>query len=223
MTPRKNDIQRIIRNCDVLQKKLDECAKLFQVNLDMLSALASGNAPSPNGFTLPTNHIEAEILKALASCAAVGVHTVPRPWLAVVALINPRTSPYRNALARLTKENLIRRAGPGSVSLSENVRGSIAPYPVPLEAAELVRRASTFFRKYEADLLSSLFALSSDHEWITRQQLAEHAGQSVDSSAFRERLSQLREGGFVDFGLLSTVRLSLHWFTWSTAPLVEPA
>lgn len=215
MPPRKTDIQKIIRNCQAIQKKMDECVKLFAVNADILTALATGDTPGTNGYTPPTSRVELSILTALASCAAIGVHNVPRPWLAVLASTSPKGSPFKIAVAKLAREHSIRRPGAGILSLAEKLRGVVEPDPTVLDIQELITRVAKAFRRQEADLLwhLAIHAYETPDKWMTRQQLAKQADQNIESSAFRERLTQLRENGFVEFGPNSTVRATLQWFT----------
>jgi hypothetical protein len=85
----------------------------------------------------------------------------------------------------------------------------------PLDLDEILRRTAEVFRRQEADILLYLciHLSATKDEWMDRKQLAERAKQSPDSSAFRERLAQLREQGFIEFGPNQTVRSTLQWFT----------
>jgi DNA-binding transcriptional ArsR family regulator len=49
-------------------------------------------------------------------------------------------------------------------------------------------------------------------QWVTREQLAEASEQSVNSSAYREHMSALRELGLIEIGNNSTVRVDPFLF-----------
>lgn len=216
MTTQTTDIKKVIKNTLLLRRKMDALSTLFEKNLTLLTALTNGHTPAQATAASgdPLSEQEKAIVSAMATLAVINRHIVPRQWLAIVARISPKSGMYRTALASLLKRGMLVKAGTGSVRAGETLVAFSEPGPL-LSVEEILRRFASMSKPPEADILHYL-AVEADAtkiEWVDRKTLAERTGQSFDSSSFRERLTQFRENGLIEYGRDSTVRATLQWFT----------
>lgn len=204
------EIRELIKNGVLIQEKMAALTSLFEKNVALLRTLTNGHTPAPDDFSDP----EKSLMTALASLAAVKVSTIPRPWLAVIARMSPKSSTYRAALASLQKRGLLEKDNRGSVKARQKL--SASPDLTPLDWTEIMKRFAALSKPQESALLYQLMIHAYDNPekaWMDRKTLAERAEQNPDSSSFRERLTQLKGYGFIDYGPESTVRASIRWFT----------
>jgi hypothetical protein len=218
--PRKmTDLEKVLQKYATIEKLLKDCQQLLLQNGQTLAQTTTGALPglAPADNTLDDR--DASLMSAMQSCAAVGVYIVPRQWLAVISRVSPKSSPFRTSLAKLLKMGRLSKAGVGSVTL----RGpwSVDANATAMTTVEILRRVTEVFSQQDAKILSYLAYRPADAaaaDWIHRKTLADAIGQSAESSAFRDRLTQLRKQGLVEFGGNQVVRITLQWFR----PGVQP-
>lgn len=211
------DLQKRIHECKTM---LDAQTKQLEKICIILAALSGGSASlQPASMPALQNGIQAPklvdtemttaIMAAMTACQAVNIHVVPRHWLAVLARVSSKGSPYLLALASLLKSGRIVKAGLGAVSLAD--LSAAAPDTAGLTKVELLYRIVAVFSRQDAEILTNLIT-HWDERWCARQALAEVMKVSAESSSFRDRLTQLRKNKFVEFGANATVRTTLQWY-----------
>jgi hypothetical protein len=219
--PRKlTDLEKVLQKYATIEKLLKDCQQLLLQNGQTLAQMPSGALPGAAAADNTLDDRDALVIQAMNACAAARVYIVPREWLAVLSRISPKSSPFRTSLAKLLKVGRLRKAGVGSVTLSDT--WTIDSAVMPMRTEEIARCITEVFSRQDADILSHLAnnpqAGDSSQGWIHRKTLAEAIGQSAESSAFRDRLTQLRKQGFIEFGGNQAVRITLQWFR----PQVQP-
>lgn len=220
MTP-QTELQALIKNSQLIQKKMAELTAIFETNVTMITALTNGLSPAQvaaaaNALALTAT--EHAITIAVATLAAQGIHIVPRPWLAVVARISPKSSLYRTALASLLKRRMLLKAAQGSVRATDTL---VAAADSPVDWTELMHRFADLSSSRDAKIMHQL--LLSAHDGgaaLDRKTLAERLEQSAESSTFRQCLTRLEADGFIEYGPESTVRANIRWFSNGEQPAV---
>lgn len=215
------DLRKHIQECKkILAEQTKQLEKMMRINAGILAALSDGSASLQsasmpalqNGIQAP-RPINAElaiaIFTSMTACDAVNIHVVPRHWLAVLARVSSKGSPYLLALSSLLKSGRIVKAGLGAVSLADP--SAAAPDTAGLTQIDLLHRIVAVFSRQDAEILTNLITHWGER-WAARQALAEVMQVSVESSSFRDRLTQLRKNKFVEFGANATVRTTLQWF-----------
>lgn len=215
---------------EFIEKMMENLRLLLDSNRSLEERLRSGNVPLhpvniSSGHTaidllaLPSEVRYFNILNALASCEPVGIYAVPRFWLGVIAEFQSRSGYYATSLSKLQKDGWISRPSKGTIGLTQQTRSRLtAGYGLSTE--ELIRKIYSVFVRQDAEILEALITVKGD--WLERHKLAAATSQSAESSAFRERLTQLRKLGFVEFGPNQTVRITLAWWFSPSRPNREP-
>ncbi|QIN79617.1 DUF87 domain-containing protein [Rubrobacter marinus] len=139
------------------------------------------------------------ILKALKDLEDLGVRSLPRNNLAVFAGQGPRSSAFRDHLAALNAAGLITYPSGGVVALTASGRAE-----APRDGRAAPRTVGDLHRAWYAHLQDAsariVAALVERHpNSLSREELAHAAGQSDRSSAFRDRLAELRALGLVEY------------------------
>jgi hypothetical protein len=213
MTPSKNsttDLQHVLKNCVKIERLIAQCNELQQDNAKLLRAISNGLTPAHQD-EMDMHPQESAILTALLNARTMGIPSVPRKWVAVIARLSPKSGQFRTALANLQKAGHVRKASIGSVTLADKTRIRITPETEQLTTQEILKRVETVFARQEASILCALADPSFVNDWLDRKTLAERSEQNHDSSSFRDRLTQLRKQGFIEFGPNQTVRVLLDW------------
>jgi hypothetical protein len=209
----QTELQALIKNSQLIQKRMGELIEIFEKNLAMIAALTNGFSPAQAAAAAnaqPLTAAEQSISVAVATLAAQGVHIIPRQWLAVVARISPKSSLYRTALASLLKRRMLMKAAQGSVRASDTLT---AAADSPVDWSELMHRYTDLVNPKEAKTMYQLLVSSYDgSDAMDRETLAEKTGQSAKSSTFHKHLSRLEADGFIEYGPDSTVRANIRWF-----------
>lgn len=199
----------------LIQRKMEDLQTLFEKNNTLLQSLhlTNGHTIAP-ATSEDFSEFEQAIVTALATLAAVNVYTVPRQWLAIVARISPKSSGYRAALASLLRRGLVEK-GTSTKTVKASPKLVAVPENVEMDWSEIMHRFVALAKKPEADILYQLMLYAYDNKanaWMDRKTLAEKAKQNLDSSSFRDRITQLKAYGFVEYGQDSTVRAMIQWF-----------
>lgn len=148
------------------------------------------------------------ILKALKDLEDLGVRSLPRNNLAVFARQGPRSSAFRDHLAALNSAGLISYPSGGVVALTASGRAE-----APRDGRAAPRTVEDLHRAWYAHLQAAssriVSALVERHpNSLSREELAHAAGQSDRSSAFRDRLAELRALGLVEYPRAGRVKAS---------------
>lgn len=214
MTSKPTELQALVKNSQLIQKKMVELTEIFEKNVAMITALTNGFSPAQAAAVAngqPFTAAERSIGIAVATLAAQGVHIIPRQWLAIVARISPKSSLYRTALASLLKRRMLVKATQGSVRPSDTLT---APADSPIDWTELMHRFANLVSRREAEIMHQLLISANDGAAaMDRKTLAERTGQSAESSSFRQHLTLLQANGFIEYGPESTVRANIRWFS----------
>jgi hypothetical protein len=145
-------------------------------------------APAPAQF---------RILNALAELEAIGMVSVERTQVAFFADQSPRSSGYTNNLGALRTAGYIDYPSAGLVQLTEKGRALAEPISVPPDTAALHRRIQAQIPPALWRILAATIGQYPDS--LTREKLAELAGQSPTSSGFTNNLGRLRSLGLIDY------------------------
>lgn len=149
---------------------------------------ANGPAPPP---------AQLRILNALAELEAIGVASVERTQLAFFADQSPRSSGYTNNLGALRTAGCIDYPSPGLVQLTEKGRALAEPTSAPPDTAALHQRIQAQIPPALWRILAATIAQYPGS--LTREKLAELAGQSPTSSGYTNNLGRLRSLGLIDY------------------------
>lgn len=150
----------------------------------------------------------AAVLSALYDLQALGVNSLPRANLAVFAEQGPRSSAFRDHVAALKEAGLVYYPASGQVSLTESGRermesvagGDARPRSLQELHAAWMRRLPDAGGRIVAALVESY------PEALTREELARASSQSKRSSAFRDRVAELRTLGLAEYPASGRVR-----------------
>jgi DNA-binding transcriptional ArsR family regulator len=146
----------------------------------------------------PEERAQNKLLTALRSAEDTGFACLSRTWLAVVARISPNSSDYRKHVSRLEQAGLIAYPVPGELSLTPAGREVANRLPHrPFTKADLLSSFEKLFKPARYRIMLAL-ANNKREQWVTREWLAEASEQSVNSSAYREHVSALRELGLIE-------------------------
>lgn len=137
------------------------------------------------------------ILNALAAFEAAGLRHIDRRHVAVWAGQSPRSSAFDGHLRTLRAAQLIGYPQAGEVALTEAGRVR-AQVDKPLRSRDQLHTA--WLSRLSKPQERILRVLIDQHpQALDREALAARAGQSPRSSAFGNHLSELREGGLLDY------------------------
>jgi DNA-binding transcriptional ArsR family regulator len=160
----------------------------------------------------PEERAQNKLLAALRSAEDTGFESLSRTWLAVVAQISPNSSSYRKYVSRLEQAGYIAYPVPGEIALTPAGREVADRLPHRRFAqSDLLASFEKLFKPARYRIMQAL-ATERGSQWVTREQLAEASEQSVNSSAYREHMSALRELGLIEIGNNSTVRVDPFLF-----------
>lgn len=149
------------------------------------------------------------ILEALAKLRALGVEEVPRPMLAAQSRASSRSSAYANNLSALRTRELI-EYGSGTVHITEQGLAVIGEVDVPTSPEELQEGYRNMMSTPQVRLFNVL--LDAYPKALTRDELAELAEVSSNSSAFANNLSALHTMGAIDYLPERRLAASKHAF-----------
>lgn len=210
----------LLREREALREDLDAALQHLQRSWQRLTGLPgtpqgtpvldSGAEPTAVPPAPPRRHAPAEesargaltppqqrILDALAEFGAMGLKDVSRANVAVWADQSPRSSGFANNLGRLRSEGLIDYPAQGSVQLTEAGRRQARAVRPPASDAELHEAWYRKLTRPQGNILREL--VRSYPGSLTREELAQRAGQSVTSSGFANNLGALRSLGLIDY------------------------
>jgi DNA-binding transcriptional ArsR family regulator len=187
-----------------------EAARISQADYVAVRELASNGAHAKVAEeTRETREERAQnkLLTALRSAEDTGFACLSRTWLAVVARISPNSSDYRRHVSRMEQAGLIAYPVPGEISLTPAGRELANRLPHRrFTQADLLSSFEKLFKPARYRIMLALADTKGRDQWVTREWLAEASEQSVNSSAYREHMSALRELGLIELGNNSTVR-----------------
>jgi DNA-binding transcriptional ArsR family regulator len=147
----------------------------------------------------PEERAQNKLLTALRSAEDTGFACLSRTWLAVVARISPNSSDYRKHVSRLEQAGFIAYPVPGEISLTPAGREVANRLPHRrFTQADLLSSFEKLFKPARYRIMLALADAKRGNQWVTREQLAEASEQSVNSSAYREHMSALRELGLIE-------------------------
>lgn len=138
-----------------------------------------------------------KILNALKWLDGIGVQHANRVQLAFLADQTSTSSGYINNLGGLRTAGLVLYPAPGMVMLTPHGHGLAEASEVPRSTEELHRQIQSKITKSQWSILATL--IKAYPQPIHRMELAEGAGQSVNSSGFVNNLGALRSLGLVDY------------------------
>lgn len=163
---------------------------------------SKANAPTAALDSLPS--ARRRILRALKDLEFLGLREVPRNNLAVFANQGPKSSAFRDHLAALKETGMISYPSPGSVALDDEGWDAV-PEPASPRSVEELHRA-WYGRLPDAAGRIVAALVQSYPEGLSRERLAEASGQSPRSSAFRDRIAELRSLRLVEYPKTGYVR-----------------
>lgn len=137
------------------------------------------------------------ILDALAMLEIIGVHQADRTQLALFAKASPKSSGYTNNLGALRTAGLIDYPQRGLVALTETGRAIADAGTAPATASELQDFVRSLVGPSKARLLDVL--VDAYPEALGKEELAERAGVSPNSSGYTNNLGSLRSLGLIEY------------------------
>lgn len=139
------------------------------------------------------------ILDALADLDGIGVTSAPKNQIALWAGVSPKSSGYANNLGALRSQGLIDYPAPGRVALTAQGRERVSPgagqQPATTEVLHEQVRALVSPARWR--ILAPL--VEAYPSPISREQLADAAGASPNSSGYANNLGALRSLGLLDY------------------------
>lgn len=185
-------------------------------------ATKDGNRGSTDGATavearsLPEElpAARAEVLGALYDLEALGVASLPRANLAVFAGQGPRSSAFRDHVAALKEAGLVHYPASGQVALTESGRKLMEDADGGEHHPRSLRELHTAWMRRLPDAGGRIVAalVESHPESLTREDLARASNQSERSSAFRDRVAELRTLGLAEYPDTGRVKASALLF-----------
>lgn len=139
------------------------------------------------------------ILNALAWLETMGLRTPARSICAAIAGVSPKSSSFSNDVSRLSSLEHLRYPQSGQLELTDSGR-SLAEYPTApptLEEVQNAWRRCPALRPAHIRLLDVLIEHFPDA--VSREQLAEAAGVSPNSSSFSNDVSRLSSMGLATY------------------------
>ena len=137
------------------------------------------------------------ILNALSWAESIGLSTLPKIQLALLADQSPTSGGYFNNLGHLRTMGLIDYPGASLVALTENGRRQAEPVDVPTTSEELQGMLYRKLSDPQARILRTLIAQYPQS--MNKDILAESTGQSPTSGGYFNNLGRLRSLGLIDY------------------------
>ncbi len=145
------------------------------------------------GLTNP----QQRILDAMAWLESIGLYNPKRTIIAFLAGQSPRSSGFTNNLGALRSAGLIVYPSSDSLGFTDAGRAAASPQQAPLTTEELQRAVLSRLPRPQASILEILIQHYPDP--VSRERLAELAGQSPRSSGYTNNLGALRSLGVIDY------------------------
>lgn len=138
------------------------------------------------------------VLNALASLDRYGIGSPSRDLLALWACVSPKSSGYKNNLGALRTAGLIDYPARGAVELTgEGWRKVDRDMIAEVSDAVLHEHVRTLIAPARWQLIKQL--IEAHPVPLSREELADRAGVSADSSGFKNNLGALRTLGLLDY------------------------
>jgi uncharacterized protein len=137
------------------------------------------------------------ILDTLARVEVIGLASLSRSNLAVLAQASPKASGYRANISALKSAGLIDYPTDGFVCLTVAGRAQAQAVEVPMSRDELIRDWKNYLSGPQGILLDIL--LQAHPYPLSREELADRAGVSPLSSGYRANVSALKSIGIADY------------------------
>lgn len=137
------------------------------------------------------------ILNALAFLEGIGVSSAERAQLALLADTTPSSSAYANNLGALRTAGFVDYPGQNLVSLSGSGRAAADGGAVPSTSAELHEVLRSKLPPAKWKIVAAL--IDAYPNALPKQELAQRADTTPDSSAYSNNLGSLRSLGLLDY------------------------
>jgi hypothetical protein len=151
------------------------------------------NSTAIDGLTLP----QQKILDAISWLESVNLYQPKRTVIAFLANQSPKSSGFKNNLGALRSMGLLNYAGSDAVEFTDAGRASSAKYDAPITSDELCDAILRRLPRPQARILEVL--ITAGGQPVDRISLAEQAGQSPNSSGYKNNLGALRSIGVLDY------------------------
>lgn len=156
---------------------------------------SSDPGPARAGSGLPV--ARQAILDALAVLELIGVHQPARTQVGLLAGASPKSSGFEKNIGALRTAGLVEYPMTGRAQLTAEGREQANSAGAPSTVTEM----HAFVRRLVGEAKWALLALliAEYPRPLTRSDLAEEAGVSVDSSGFEKNIGSLRSLGLIDY------------------------
>jgi len=138
-----------------------------------------------------------KILNSISWLESVFLFQPKRTVVAFLAGQSPRSSGFKNNLSSLRSKGYLNYSGNDSVELTDSGRSSSAEFDAPISAEDVQSAILTRLPRPQSKILEIL--ISANGAPVDRVELAVEAGQSPNSSGYKNNLSSLRSLGVVDY------------------------
>jgi uncharacterized protein len=160
------------------------------------SAEQKSPIPAADGDFDPSNS-QRRILDALAALEVIGASPADRTQLALFSKASPKSSGYTNNLGALRTAGLIDYPARGAVALTDAGRALADASAVPSNVADYQGFVRALVGRSKAKLVDVLIDVYP--EALSREELAERAGASPNSSGYTNNLGSLRSLRLIDY------------------------
>ena len=158
-------------------------------------------AATSNGEWDALTPYQRSLLSAVADFEAIGQTVVAKTWVAARAKKSYKSSTFGNNVSSLRSSGFLdyrqTEHGLPGVLFTEEGRAITPPVDPPVDNEEMLAKCNVILTPYQQDLLR--VAHEAYPEAVTKADLAERAGKSIDSSTFGNNVSSLRTAGMFDY------------------------
>ncbi len=156
---------------------------------------------SPDGLSSS----QQRILDAIAWMESVSLRNPKRTVIAFLAQQSPKSSGYKNNLSVLRSQGLIVYSGSDAIQFTEAGRGAVnLMIDMPITARDVQSAILSRLPKPQVRILEYLIDVYPSA--ATRDEVAQAAGQSPNSSGYKNNLSALRSLGVIEYDVAQAVK-----------------